>query len=65
MRLPEWLFRWGDGEAKARRAAAEAKQRRAKRMTPIYERIAETMAAELPPHELAARMRRAFEARDR
>lgn len=54
------LLRWGGEEGKAQLAVAEARQHRTKRMTPVYERIAESMAAELPPEELAARVRRAL-----
>lgn len=57
MRWPRWLRR--DGKvAKAKAEQAQAKLREVKRLTPVYERIAQ--GVELPPEEFAARVAQAF-----
>lgn len=50
-------------DAKEIRARAEAEERRTKRMTPVFEKLAAEYLANVPAEEFADRCRRAFQRR--
>lgn len=57
-----WPWHRNGHDAKEQRAAAEREASRTRRMTPAIARLADALA-EVPPDELAERLRRALKVR--